>query len=293
LGDDAKQPQREEASAKKKSTGSQFMRIARGEDDEMLSMDTAIVRYVPKDEARAGLVVDLIGAVHVGEKSYYEQLNREFTKYDALLYELVAPEKARVPRKGESSGHPIAMLQGGLKDMLGLEHQLSGIDYRAKNFVHADMSPEQFAKSMADRNESFLEMIFRSIGHGIAQESKRGESDPSMNLLRALFSKDRPRLLKRAMAEQFEDVEAQMNALQGPDGSTIITERNKVALEVLKKEIAAGKKTLGIFYGAGHLPDMEKRLIEDFGLVPQETRWLAAWDLSDKSQPKRPESKQR
>ena len=189
-----------------------------------------------------------------------------------------------MPDKAQSSGHPIAALQNGMKDMLGLEHQLTSINYKKKNFVHADMSPEQFSKSMADRNESFLDMIFRSIGHGIAQESKGSkQSAGNVNLLAAFFSKDRPLLLKRAMAEQFEDLEGQMNLFGGPDGSTIITERNKVALQVLEKEIAGGKKTLGIFYGAGHLPDMEKRLIDDFGLVPQETRWLAAWNLVIKS----------
>jgi hypothetical protein len=97
-----------------------------------------------------------------------------------------------------------------------------------------------------------------------------------------LFDNDRALALKRVMADQFEDLEGSMGAFDGADGSTIITERNKVALEVLAQEIKSGKKHLGIFYGAGHLSDMEKRLSSDFGLRPQSVRWLTAWDLTAK-----------
>jgi len=69
--------------------------------------------------------------------------------------------------------------------------------------------------------------------------------------------------LKRVLAGQFEHMDSMMEALEGPDGSTIIAERNKVALETLKEQIAAGKLKIGIFYGAGHMPDMERRLIDD------------------------------
>ena len=65
-------------------------------------------------------------------------------------------------------------------------------------------------------------------------------------------------------------------------GSVLITERNKKALKVLKKQMAAGKKRIGIFYGAGHLDDMDKRLRKDFGLKPVAITWLTAWDLAAK-----------
>ena len=35
------------------------------------------------------------------------------------------------------------------------------------------------------------------------------------------------------------------------------------------------------FYGAAHLPDMEKRLAADFQMKRSGTKWLTAWDLSD------------
>jgi arsenate reductase-like glutaredoxin family protein len=264
-----------------------FLRLARDANDQPISMETAIVRYKAQNADKQDVTIDLIGAVHIGEKSYYDNLNKEFEKYDVLLYELVAPEGTRVPKGGGTgSGHPVAMLQNGMKDMLELEHQLHHIDYHKDNFVHADMSPEAFSKSMEDRGESIWTMMFRMMGQQIAQQNKRASRTSEADLFMALFDKNRALSLKRVMAEQFEDLEGAMGALEGPGGSTLITERNKVALKVLAEQIAAGKKRIGIFYGAGHMPDMEKRLIKDLGASRDEERWLVAWDLRNKA--KRP-----
>ena len=54
------------------------------------------------------------------------------------------------------------------------------------------------------------------------------------------------------------------------------------ALKVFQKELAKGKKKIGIFYGAAHMPDFEKRLREDFGLKRDSEQWLTAWDLRER-----------
>jgi len=274
--------------AVEQETEEKFIRVARDEDERPTAMQTAIVTYQGKSKDGRPLTVDLIGAVHVGDKKYYETLNKEFEKYDALLFELVAPEGMEIPRGGGAgSGHPIGLLQNGMKGILELEHQLEIVDYTKDNFIHADMSPEDFAKSMADRNESLVAMFFRMMGQGIAMQSKQQSRNPDRNpdaeLLMALFSDNRAMLLKRLMAEQFEDLEAAMMAISGPDGSTIITERNKVALGVLAEQIDAGKTRLGIFYGAGHLSDMHERLLNEFKFRRTGERWITAWDLGDTS----------
>lgn len=274
------------ASAEEAKSTRKFLRVVRDAKSEPISLDTSIVKFVPKEPGREGLSVDLIGAVHVGEKSYYDELNKAFKKYDALLFELVAPEGTKIPKGGgEGSGHPVALLQNGMKEMLELDHQLACIDYTKKNFVHADMTPEQFAKSMADRGESMLSMMFRAMGQSMAAQ-KPGKS-PETEMLFALFAKDRASSLKRVMAEQFEDMEGMMDTFGGPDGSAIITDRNKAALAVLKKEIAAGRKKIGIFYGAAHLPDMEERLEKEFDLKMVEERWVTAWNLRPKAEAKK------
>ena len=128
---------------------SRFVRLARDKNHAPLALETAVVRCGPADTSRRLPTVDLVAAVHIGEKSYYERLNRELEGYDVVLYELVAPEEFKVPQPGaHGNDHPVAILQNGIKDLLGLEFQLQAIDYARKNMVHADMSPDQFAESM-------------------------------------------------------------------------------------------------------------------------------------------------
>jgi hypothetical protein len=58
----------------------------------------------------------------------------------------------------------------------------------------------------------------------------------------------------------------------------IISDRNAKCLRVLKKQVKRGHKMLGIFYGAAHFPDMEKRLVEKgYQQISQE--WMTAWDV--------------
>jgi hypothetical protein len=268
-----------------------FIRVRRDENNQPLALETAVARYVSASDKWPGVHVDLIGAVHIGDKSYYDALNKLFPNYDVVLYELVAPEGSRIPKEGRKGGgdHPLGAMQNGMSAMLELRHQLDCIDYQASNLVHADMSPEEFTKTMEKRGESLMQMFLRLMGQGLAQQAvaEKGGANaaaPSeLGLLFALFSKDRARRLKIMMAEQFENLEGQMALFDGPEGSTIITERNKRAFEVLEKQLAAGKKRIGVFYGAGHLPDMEKRLVGDFGLRREGETWVPAWSLERRS----------
>ncbi len=267
-----------EAPAQSKSA---FVRIARDENERPIAMETAIARYVPVDGNRDGLTVDLVAAIHIADQSYYDELNKRFDDYDAVLYELVAPEGTRVPAGGGGpSLNPVHLLQSGMQRMLKLAYQLEEIDYNRENFVHADMSPEQFAASMRDRHESPLTMFFRMLGQSMARQAEAGPKGPTdAEVLQALLKPNNSLPLKRILAEQFEDMEVMLAALNGPDGSTIITERNAVALEKLREEIDGGKRKLAIFYGGGHMPDMHQRLLQDFGFKHERTDWLAAWDL--------------
>jgi len=58
---------------------------------------------VPTDEklAKAGVTVDLIGAIHIGDKAYFQKLDNSFKKYDALLYEMVARRMKPVARPSD------------------------------------------------------------------------------------------------------------------------------------------------------------------------------------------------
>jgi hypothetical protein len=261
----------------------QFVRLTRDVQKTPTAMQTAVVRY--QSPTRPGVSVDLVGAIHIADVAYYQKLNEEFKQYDAVLFELVSRPDAEITKGNKQTGHhPVQLLQDLMKSMLSLEHQLVGVDYTAKNFVHADMSPEEFSETMEKRGESFWSMMLKVMGAAIAQQNRQEANGQSadLDIIAALFDPDRSTALKRAMAVQFEDMGPFLSVLDGPEGSTILTERNKVALEVLRKQLDGGKKKVAIFYGAAHLPDMERRLASDFGLKPGEPRWLTAWDLASK-----------
>jgi hypothetical protein len=270
------------------AAGDKWVRVLADAKGKPLAMQTAIVRYVKADEIKPGKrptqykhYVDLVGAIHIADKGYYDELNTRFTKYDAVLYELVAPEGTYVPKgRGTSNSHPLGALQNGMKSMLNVEHQLEQIDYTQKNMIHADMSPTEFLESMDKKNEGFAQMYFKMIGAAMAAQSEQtAAGSPDVALLTAMFSNDRPRQLKIALAKQFEGMETLLEGFSGPDGSTLITERNKRALDVLEKELDKGTAKMAIFYGAGHLAAMNKQLGERFDMKPVSVEWLEAWNL--------------
>jgi len=268
-----------------------FLRVARDAARRPLALETSIVTYSesPAAAAAAGrrepLEVDLVGAVHLGSRQYYDTLDRLFADYDAVLYELVAPDNARVPTPGRKPSGAIGSAQHGLTKMLGLEFQLDQIDYAAPNFVHADLSPKEFDAAMAKRGESWWTMFSRLMRESATRTERAGRQpggDVGVgDLFGILFGGNRELRLRRLMAEQFTDMEVLTAAFGGEEGSSLITDRNAAALAVLRKEIARGHRRIAIFYGAAHMDDFDRRLRRDFALQPGETVWLEAWDLRD------------
>ena len=268
-----------------------FVRFVEDDDGDGGKLESAIVTYRNAD----GVTVHLVAALHVGEKSYYRGLSKTFEGYDALLYELVKPKGARVPAPG-AAGRPaggggiITMFQRFLKDVLELEFQLDAIDYNAKNFVHADLDAETFLKLQEDRGESLLTLMLRSMASQMQRQGQEGAPAPItlFDILAAMNSPDSARQYKLLLARQFQDIEAQMAGLEGGEGTVILTERNKAAIKVLKEQIAAGKKNIGVFYGAGHMPGLEDALVDEMGFKRTGIEWRVAWDMTAKPAAKAP-----
>ena len=266
-----------------KESATTFLRMTKTEDDKPKTLDTAVTTY--RAATSDGISVDLIGAVHIGERDYYEQLNRLFDKYDVLLYELVAPEDTVIPRGGKREGtNPVAMLQDSAKNMLGLQSQLELIDYTKSHFVRADMTPAQIAEKMAERGEtaftvalSTLADVMRQQNLAARESAKRPSADTAEPSLFDLIGN--PLKMKQIMAQQFVQTGSLDQSLGGSLNQMLVIDRNAEALRGLQKQIAAGKKKIGVFYGAAHMPDFEKHLVSDFGLKKTEQTWLVAWDL--------------
>jgi hypothetical protein len=262
---------------------SDFMRVTKKEGKRQpVSFDTAIVRFADKKKK---IEVDLIAAVHIGDKEYYEELNKIFERYDAVLYELVAekgtkPDKITVEeKKGKSL---LSAFQSGIGESLELDFQLEHINYKAKNMVHADLSPSEFANRVADRGD-LIQILYRAIILGMKKGKDGQDEEIKMQgrLLGTLLAANQSLALKRFFAkEMITQMDDSMWVLGGEEGSAIITDRNAAALKVLRKELRSGKKKIAIFYGGAHLPEFTKSLEKDFKLIPTETTWIVAWDLT-------------
>lgn len=65
--------------------------------------------------------------------------------------------------------------------------------------------------------------------------------------------------------------------------SVIIGERNKAATEALRRAIDEGHNKIAILYGGGHMPDLGRRLREEFDLVPSQVQWITAWSIRNRN----------
>lgn len=251
------------------------------EEDESDSLQTAVVSY----ESPQKVKVDLVGAIHIADKAYFDGLNVRFKGYEAVLYELVGPsfeERGKPEAKKQAEKLQwVGQLQTMMRDTLKLHGQLEGIDYTAKNFVHADMDMSQFTQTQTEKQESFLSLYLKAAQAQKEVNEKRGVNSDAAGmvmLLKILTMKDSSTELKRMIAQEFDSVEDIMAGMETGDGTVLVGERNKVALQVMDKEIATGKKRIAIFYGAAHLGDMEERLLKK-GFKRTKVEWLKAWDL--------------
>lgn len=246
--------------------------------------DTAITTY---KKGRVELI--LFAAVHIADQACFATLNDRFTTCEALLYELVGPADYRPTKDRDEGFNPLSMLQHGIKNSMELTFQLDEIDYSPANFVHADMTPEEFQESMEERGESILSIMFNMMMSGMKLQQEQAENaeaspPPQVDLVKAFRSGEGRHQLRMLFASQLEAIETL--AVGGEKGSTLLEGRNEKCLQVLQREIEAGKKKLGIYYGAAHLPHMERRLVQDLGFQKTGHEWLVAWDCT-----KRPDAK--
>ena len=175
----------------------------------------------------------------------------------------------RIPKGGRTkSDNPLALIQQAMKFVLDLDSQTECIDYTRKNFVHADLSPEALAEGIRQRGDDALTLTLGIAADLLRQQNMQErqrqnnprKKDAELDFSTLLLDPEAPIKLKRFMAEQMESLGSAEGGLGQTLNTILIADRNQAALKVFQKELAKGKKKIAIFYGAGHMPDMEKRL---------------------------------
>ncbi len=190
--------------AEKKVEETDFVRFEEG--DPLSKLQTATITYTDGK----GLKVDLIGAIHIADKSYYDALNKSFKNYDDLLYEMVGGEREGPLEPGDldmegGGGNAIRTLQVMMQKTLELDYQLSGIDYTAKNFIHADMDADTFRTMQKERKEGIVAMMLQSYKaqFKMMAEGKAPASLGIGDVIKILLSGDSANGLKLVLGRQF------------------------------------------------------------------------------------------
>jgi len=275
----------------------EFVRVSRDSSQKPVSFQTSISRYATSS---GNLTIDLVAVVHFAEHQYYADVNHLLEGYDAVLYEMVGPDDPSDPRAlGRSirrhqilkSHHPEAApenplsdIQSSLAHLLGLEFQLDDLNYACKNFVHADITPNELFRSVSQRGESLQQIMVRSFKSSLEEPDENDEDIDELNLvgisMQGPTQHDRI-AMRRILSKSFKDLKKMNEVLEGPGGSTLLTVRNKRVSDVLARVLKspAKKKHVAILYGAAHMPGIEEALTQRFGLALKSRKWLNAWDL--------------
>ena len=271
VGQAVKEPLKKDAvKEEKKEQRTDFIRV--DEDEKNSRLQTSVTRYV-KD----GVSVDLIGAVHIADKQYFLDLNNLFTQSEVLLFEMVGGDKMKEgknlndAKKKDAQFSFLETMYNTMQDKLDLAGQKDHVDYSKENFVHADLSMEDFQKLQKEKKESLLSFAMKN-----AQGAKKPAKQPDMGKLFKALLTGNSDLLKLNIVHTLGQGDDQIAAFAGK--SVIIGDRNVKCLEVMNEQIEAGKKNIGIFYGAAHFPDMEERMLK-MGFKKTNQYWMTAWNI--------------
>lgn len=233
-------------------------------------------------------LVSLVGVVHIGDPGYFRRIQQELDAHDLVLYELVggpapgSPEDdGEVSTDEEDTTDPmlgmIGMMQSGMTEMLGLSHQMNGIDYTRRNLRHADLDFEGFNEGLAERGLFNLDplLILQGMGSstfdGLAiQAALASRDDQTTNRLRWTMGKTMAQSVGEMAFLGVDDIEKPEDLILGL--------RNDRAWEIFENSLKEKWRRTAIFYGAAHMPDLRRRLLET-GWIPEDIYWLGAWKI--------------
>lgn len=233
------------------------------------AMQVAIATFEHPDRKTK---VILYGVVHIADAEFYARVQQDLDSYTTVLFEGVAPGKEAPTEADQSLGE----LQKAMGEMLGLSFQKDGINYTRKNLVHADMNMDQLKEAMgggtisplgqfmdADQMKSMAPFLKMAAGLGkmLMANNPAMRDQMKMQMGSQMAGQD----MDKAMGEKMTQA--------------ILYDRNRVCLEVLDKQLVTQQDgSIAIFYGAAHMPDMEKTLASQ-GWKRVEKRWMSAWQI--------------
>ena len=243
-------------------------------------LDIAITDYAATDGDRPR--ISLVGVVHVADPIYFEALQRELDeRYASVLYEAVKPADLTVvewQQQAAERASSVSSFQQELASWFGFVFQLHALDYDRSHFVHADMTTEVF-------NEAGGAELLGEVDPEAAAADLPEGVKTTLDAVRALgqVALAEPGPLRSIARKMFAetmgttDIGTSLDMYPGLE-ELLLDKRNAVVLERLDEVLPDAEGPIAIFYGAAHMPDLERRLRER-GYERTGGRWLRAWAL--------------
>lgn len=252
-------------------------------------LQTAVVTYTNA----VGVSVSLVAAIHSADPNHFRDIQARLAAYQLVLYEGWTEDPQEAARAPDSemalarflmdSSNAVVTL---LHDFLGFHHvdQWGAVDYLSANFLNVDMSSCDFARLCRERKEVLvqlgiawtllpryvLSMLIRSVPRSWEETCR------PLELPRDWYQAARY-LYTRESAEMSNLLGA-YNASRDAWSNVTIHARNALIEQVLMQRILEGARECAIYYGAVHIPDLERRLWER-GFRKTNVDWIDCWDV--------------
>lgn len=227
-----------------------FARVA--EDGDAIALELATRHYVHED----GTDVALVGVAHVAEGSFFEAVGGQLAEADVVLFEGVGGGPTEDSGEGGLNGAYVALADG-----LGLVFQHDALDYSGENWRNSDLTLEELAAAGGDDDLADLLNGGREVRKMEKLATKAGKSKMVRAMTRVMLVESLPRS------------EAMMEIALGPSMyETVVVKRNERVQSDLGE--CRGQK-VAVLYGAGHLRELEERLLGE-GFTPGDEVWTVA-----------------
>jgi hypothetical protein len=233
------------------------------------TLSTGVSRWF---HAATNTTMFLVGAVHIGEQPYYDRVQEILDQTDVVLFEAVRKSDGGMSDEQLASMTALGKMQIAMKDALGLEFQKDAMKYKRDFWKNADVDFETLQRHMKENKSSLPTdnpIVRILLGLVTTLISTAKENARANDLLRGQ--------LAPVLAQADKILATKMKNLS----SSLILFRNEKAMEFVQQELKDGPKGrwLSLFYGAGHLPDLNKHLVKG-GWKFQGADWITAWHFT-------------
>lgn len=163
-------------------------------------------------------------------------------------------------------------LQRELARMLGLEFQLDRINYAQPAWVVSDMTFAQLEQAFKRRGVTDG-MVQGSLRGGGLSGDAIGTVMTILKFMDAASGGSASEAVKVLMVQVLGSKTAAQGDMLGEEGKVILDDRNEVVWADLQQRLAAAPpQRIAIFYGAAHMADFARRLVES-GYTAGEVTW--------------------